>query len=287
MKLVSCLVLLLCSAACLSQEGTLLEIREPAGYESRIEFSVTTDSGDRKADSVMVYDSRVLPSGSVFAARTEGPIGSKTAPSSVREARLPFERAAGGIVLAPSGDKLFIGDNMSNSAVIPQLRLADRPVVPLSDLMRRGVKREELAALAAACRWTGSIRNPFSDTELKTSYTLISLKDGAAGISASSQRPAPENGILSASSLDRQKKEAGTRFTLTFQSYQGTADVSYNAYFTFDTDKGQTREARECYYITGILRPIGQPITVSDAKDKYMYITVAITITHKIIQQGD
>ena len=127
----------------------------------------------------------------------------------------------------------------------------------------------------------------FSDTELKTSYTLISLKDGAAGISASSQRPAPENGILSASSLDRQKKEAGTRFTLTFQSYQGTADVSYNAYFTFDTDKGQTREARECYYITGILRPIGQPITVSDAKDKYMYITVAITITHKIIHQGD
>ncbi|MBO4547802.1 MAG: hypothetical protein J5758_01165 [Abditibacteriota bacterium] len=286
MKLLPLLLLALLPAVCLGQEGTLLEIKEPAGCESTLEFAITTDSGAGKADSELVYHSRIIPSGSVFEAHTEGPTGSKAVPSAVRQARLPFELGTGGVTLAGSDEKLFIGDNMSNSAVLPQLRLPDRPVTPLSVLMKRDMKREELAALADAGRWNGAIRNPFSDTELRAAYTLVSLKDGVAGITAASLRPAPENGILTAASLDRQKKEAGTRFAMTFQNYEGTADVSYTAYFTFDVQKGQVLKAQENYYITGILMPQGQPITVADAKEKDMYITIAIKIVHNKIQ-GD
>ncbi|MBR4749006.1 MAG: hypothetical protein IK083_05485 [Abditibacteriota bacterium] len=274
---------LLCCPACRAQTDTLLVLQAPAAVRSVITFDITTDAGSSKAVSRLIYDSSVTPSGSELLAETEGPRGSALSQSAVRRASIPFELTPRGMRLLPAKDKLFIGDNMSEAATVPQLSLPDGPVTPLASLARgSGDFRQQ----AAASRWTGQVINPFSGTVLKTVCTLVSVRDGVASISAASQKPDTGKGVLTMDSLDRQKKELGSRFALTFRDYEGTADVSYTAFFTFDIQKGQVLKAQENYYITGILMPHGQPITVADAKEKDLYITIAIKIDHNKVQ-GD
>ncbi len=289
MKTLPVLLLLVCACASFAQEAAPLLLSGPFGCESVIEFAVTTDSGKAKADSVMVYTSRITPREKTLDAETDGPTGSAFTAPSKRRAALPFETGPAGLRLLPSEGRLFVGDNMSNSCVLPQLCLPGKPAVPLAGRIGRlsGLKPEEVQRETASSRWEGEIKNPFSDTPLKTVNTLVSVKDGAAYISASSQKPAAGGGILTQAALDRIKKELGTRFALQYSSYEGTADVSYNAFFVFDTEKGLPVKAQENYYITGILRPGGKPISIEDAKEKDLYLTIAIKITHNISKQGD
>lgn len=238
--------------------------------KSDIEFNIKTDKSSIVTKSNYTYKSigqiSLEDSNYYLNIQTTGPYlnGVPTETTQDRNAHIPYIlNRSESIILGELNNPVFLNTDISKYSLIPQLSLPNN-------------------SISLKSTWEGQIYSPFFKNKITTVYTLLRVYGDIAVIEGHTKsifngKPIYDNKVLEAA-----RYANGTRFSFDYNDNIGIADITSNSIYFFDMKEKHIKEATERFYITSILRPKDSNLNIYDAKEKFTYLNLDISIKHNL-----
>ena len=196
---------------------------------------------------------------------TKGPIINKTDKSKEidRHANFIFKIDNKKIILEnPNKETILFDEYTSDYIAIPQLILPDKPI-----------KSKEI--------WETTIYSPLFHKNINMENQIIRAYGDIVIIESKTKSPFGDTPIYSVNELEKIHYKNGTRFTFNYEDNIGTADISGNAIYYFNTKEGLVENYTGYFSIVGTLRPKNKQITIDTAKTDFLYLFMSSDVKYK------